>query len=98
MSSTVPVTLTPACPAALNTRGDGFRPAIVRETPDISRRTNGRIVSRRYTMAYSLGYQSMETVNTRCPGTSALPFGAKYATSTPDGTAQTLALGARAAW
>ncbi len=43
--------------------------------------------------ASSFGYQSIEPVNTRRPGTSSSPRGAKYAVSTPLGTAHTVAPG-----
>ncbi len=37
----------------------------------------------KYMMASSLGYQSMDPVNTRLAGASTAPFGWKYVVSTP---------------
>jgi hypothetical protein len=63
-SGTVPVTLTPAA----FTRSVGFRPTTVSETSETSWRIVGRIASMKWTIASSLGYQSIDPVKTSVAG------------------------------
>src|ERR1039458_9110717 len=84
MSSTVPVTHTPACPcAALSTLASGERPATVKVAPGSRSRIKGSTSERKYSTASTLGSESIDPQKTMSDIGEAAPRGAKYSTSTP---------------